>query len=403
MKQHINNDAIILNALFGESGGQQECFVAIFNPDKSIRWLIPNAARSALFLTLYNNSTFKSKIKACFWLLVLKTRTEALFPNYFKRMTIPVANESIFRSVCQESSLIDKQYAVFTGTVGANRKIVVALKSKNDDIVYAKIPLNSDSNSLVQNEYQALTNINNYLKKEKSNLQVPRIELYSYSTFNFTIQKGTTTSAKARVNDFSNAHAKALWSLYLNHSNQVYQNESIGESVSFWNIQPCHTELVPLKAEMIKLHNLLSQNNPNIVVGYAHADFTPWNMFIDVRKELVYLYDWELSKDGVPLLFDAFHFIFQTEIVLNNNDYKQVIYKIDQAQSLHYIQKIISTYSIDYYKYFAIYLYVNTTFYFDVYNKQDILHYQAKNLIEAWSFVINYVCESHLILQQSSK
>jgi hypothetical protein len=397
MEQHLNNDFAILTALFGEGSGAPETFIAVLNPDKSIRWLVPDANRSSLFLTLYNNSTLKSKIKAWFWLFVLKTRTEALFPNYFKRITLPIVNESVFRLVCQVSDLLEAQYAIFTGTVGPNRKIVIALKTKNNEMVYAKIPLNPQSNTLVLNEYQAISTIRQYLGAEAPNLQIPLIELYNYSTFNFTIQRGTTTAAKARVNDFSNVHAKALWSIYANHTKKVVQNEAIIQLISFWNTRTCRAELAPLKAAIIKLHDLLSKNNSTIVVAYAHADFTPWNMFIDAQKELVYLYDWELAKDETPLLFDAFHFIFQTEIVLNNNDYKQVIQKIDQAQKLHYIQKIINVHSIDYYQYFAIYLYVNTAFYFDVYNKQTELHYQAKNLIEAWTAVIHYVCERHLI------
>ena len=49
-----------------------------------------------------------------------------------------------------------------------------------------------------------------------------------------------------------------------------------------------------------------------IPVSVSHGDFTPWNMYCDDQR--LYVYDWEMARNGIPMLFDLFHFSYQSVI-----------------------------------------------------------------------------------------
>jgi hypothetical protein len=52
-----------------------------------------------------------------------------------------------------------------------------------------------------------------------------------------------------------------------------------------------------------------------IACGITHGDFAPWNMRIDEGN--LRLFDWESASYHAPLLWDQFHFMTQTECLLN--------------------------------------------------------------------------------------
>ena len=54
----------------------------------------------------------------------------------------------------------------------------------------------------------------------------------------------------------------------------------------------------------------------------AHGDFTPWNCF--VTENHLSLYDLEMVQDGMPLGYDAFHFIIQNGILVKRASWKSI-------------------------------------------------------------------------------
>ena len=75
-----------------------------------------------------------------------------------------------------------------------------------------------------------------------------------------------------------------------------------------------------------------------IAVGMAHYDFTPWNMYW--TKTRLHVYDWELSKSDLPLLYDAFHFIFQASILVKRSTSEEIKMQIETLKNSNLVKKL---------------------------------------------------------------
>ena len=64
-----------------------------------------------------------------------------------------------------------------------------------------------------------------------------------------------------------------------------------------------------------------------VPVSMSHGDFTPWNMYLGAQK--LHLYDWELSC-RLPLLYDLFHFEFQSAILIRHQSFPSIRKRIFQ-------------------------------------------------------------------------
>jgi aminoglycoside phosphotransferase (APT) family kinase protein len=66
----------------------------------------------------------------------------------------------------------------------------------------------------------------------------------------------------------------------------------------------------------------------SVPVSVSHGDFTPWNMYCDEQR--LYVYDWEMARNGMPMLFDLFHFTYQSLILQQRKGYAEVKDTINQ-------------------------------------------------------------------------
>jgi len=73
---------------------------------------------------------------------------------------------------------------------------------------------------------------------------------------------------------------------------------------------------IELLDKLQSLHDRLANENPLIPAGINHGDFTRWNCYQDAKK--IYVYDWELSHNEMPLLHDLFHFVIQGAVYSSN-------------------------------------------------------------------------------------
>jgi len=135
------------------------------NPDQTMRWVFPRKSKSPCFLNLYNGSgvkasLFKNATKCLHQINCLQTITSGKFSVLFK-------NKNWMERHSGDLSFDD--YAIFTGTVGENRKAIIALSENKKCTQYLKIPLTKAAQQLVDNECQQLEAIANanfeYLKQ----------------------------------------------------------------------------------------------------------------------------------------------------------------------------------------------------------------------------------------------
>ena len=98
----------------------------------------------------------------------------------------------------------------------------------------------------------------------------------------------------------------------------------------------------------------------------------------------------ELAKNDIVLLYDFFHFIFQSQILISKSDYKsiyEVIVTLIKNNSR--LKDIVQKYNIDINENYKLYLLYTVSYYLDKYNNQEKLHDQVFWLIDVWFDAFN--------------
>jgi hypothetical protein len=125
-----------------------------------------------------------------------------------------------------------------------------------------------------------------------------------------------------------------------------------------------------------------------ISFAYGHNDFTPWNMFVENNH--LYLFDWELARKDVILLYDFFHFIFQSQILISKSDYKTIFEVITtHIKNNSKLKDIIKKYNIDINENYKLYLLYTVSYYLDKYNNQETFYKQIYWIINIWDETFN--------------
>ena len=145
--------------------------------------------------------------------------------------------------------------------------------------------------------------------------------------------------------------------------------------------------------KLLTLTNVLVENQEKLSVAISHGDFTPWNMY--ATRENLHLFDWELSKNEMPLLFDLFHFVFQSEIMIRRSNYQKIKKALQKIIRLESCQNIINNHSVNLDDAYAFYLVYNITYYLDKYIIQKELHEQVFWLFNVWEHAVEDLIENN--------
>lgn len=362
------------------------------NPDQTMRWIFPRKCKSPAFLHLYNGSGMKAKVfkkaaKMLHAIDCLQTIVSGQFSIFRKNKTSFDQHFSNFHY---------DDFAIFTGTVGENRKAIIALAEKRKCTQFLKIPMTDAAQDLVSNEYRQLKNI---ATQKFETLIAPQIQRTATGIAVSNVQP----EKFAKNNSFGKIHLQALGELYQNSA----QEKRVGE-LSMWEtiangMKFFTTRLpqLPTKSEAgEKFNNGLSvektiqlQNacenifynidfTETIKVGMAHGDFTPWNMY--VCKEKLHVYDWEMCVDDAPLLFDVFHYVFQKGILIDRKPMEAILQDLENILVSPEARTIIEKYSLDWKVQFQFYLLYIVTYYLPKYIVQPQLHDQVHWLVDTW-------------------
>ena len=356
-----------------------EQFLTINNPDGSIRWLQPKGARQANFLNLYNGSGIKALLfrvaaNIAFYLRIQKVVCQDVLCLYSKK-------EGWIQKYFDQ-----KEFALFTGTPGENRKAVAAICKNGQATHFIKIPISKTAKSLIQAENKHLETINTY-DFEKLVVPVPIMNKLGLQLTNVRPKEPLPSIT------ITDLHIKALKDLYANtvqvkilSSLDIYQ-QTVARLEEIRQVKATDTtNISAAKVERLtyNLRVLLKRMDEKqlIPIAYAHGDFTPWNMF--VAEHRIHLYDWELAMPEQLCLYDAFHFVFQSSVLILHQPFAQIRAKINELKIRADVIDIIERYGLNYWDCYLWYLVYNCSYYLDMYIKQDKLHMQAYWLLDCW-------------------
>lgn len=352
------------------------------NPDGTIRWAWPAGSNKGSFLHFYAAGSLKAKMAAKLLRLLSILGLSKLFRSGQVRLFLSTIEKHLLMQN------LGDDFAIFTGTVGPNRKALIWL-TNNGQPTFIKIALSETSASIIKNEQETLSEIDSL---KMSSIAFPKVSKYLNGVLEITDVRNTQ---QWRENNISTQHLKAI----IDMTQQTLGQTEIANT-KFWSklqatinqLQLIQDDRLPVN--LIRKLVLLSgqiDTKKKICTSLYHGDFTPWNMF--VSKEKLHVYDWELSEKEQPALWDGFHFIIQSSILVHRDRTSTILSKLDAFMESFEINELVKKHQIDSALHLDLYLLQNISYYLDVYSKQPEWHMQVQWLLRTWNELLSVVLE----------
>ena len=398
----VNDDRSLIKYLMGKKvfvdDNSAVEFSYISNQDGTIRWIYPKQLKEPYFLNFYSTSSFRARVLSTVIKLAFFTNQS----HYVKSgdLKLNILENSLLGKVLHKYP--HTGFSIFTGTVGENRKAVIEIHNEKQIFVFVKIALTKAAKILVNNESKCLKYLNSF---EFNTIVVPKLLSNNKQD---TIGLSNIKPKKFQQNStLTDIHVKALFELYAKSNSQMKWTDlnALCESKDKAKSLLCDFTLVndlekgriqDLANKILLLVNMLEEKNDEVPVAISHGDFTPWNMYSS--NSILHLFDWELSQSNIPLMFDLFHFTFQSEIMIKHAKYIEISNELNKLIQMKSTQKLIDRYSVDFNKNYMFYLVYNVAYYLTKYVKQKQVHEQVFWLMDVWEDAVNDAIDKKGIL-----
>lgn len=350
-------------------------FDFINNTEGTIRWIYNHENRRPIFLNLYNNTSWKGGL----FRGIMNTGFKLGLKNWLKTGSIWITANELFLNDRQNG-----QCAIFTGTtIGANRKAVISFEQGEKATKFLKMPLSKAANQLVTNELAYLQELKGYKFRKIVIPKPKRVGEYLMVT-------NISPEQKINNKDLKGMHLAALNELY----SATIRTTLLSQSNAWRGIQEdlASLENTPILNNLSKekvghLRTLLSKLELQLAdidflpMSIAHGDFTPQNCYL--TEKAAHIYNWELAE-RLPLFYDAFHYIFQSSILIKKLPFSAIEKQIAAFAKIPIVEKMIAEFGIDYEQTYQFYLLRNISYYLSRYVQQSHLQMQAHLLVDIW-------------------
>jgi len=225
---------------------------------------------------------------------------------------------------------IDGCYAVFTGTPGVDRKLVVyaeklklELSSKLQRNIFIKISLNRNSETLLSNEHFSLGVLS---KLGPLDFEFPSSYFVRDSAL---IISSCKYRRNIRISKYNQNQRIKSYQYIFNTLNRVYSNTATEISFSKYieasvNVFIKTNSIFNEKGIELDtrtwIHESVSANSLSNIcmkIGMVHGDLTPWNVCLCDRN--LFVFDWERSRSQESALFDLLYLFLSVEILVIKN------------------------------------------------------------------------------------
>ena len=307
-------------------------------PNGTVRWVFDKKDRKANFLRFYTNGTLRSKIIRAGIKLAVSMKLSKWVSQSFQLLR---KQDYYFETYCQEINY--DSFSVFTGTPGLFRKPIVQLIQAKKDCHYLKLAISASSKKCIERELYHLKTLE---LKDYNQFSIPTIH-HSSSAYGM-LTEAIAPSKHGSVKELNDSGLNAIIELMnknMNHQKLSYSSffQQITEHLFFLENHP--NESTTKLLDQLRLVKDSIQANTYLYLSKAHGDLTPWNM---ARNENgLIIYDWEMSMNDAPLLYDVFHFIYQNEGLVKRKDSSSIKDSIQRLIQRESLAGFISKYEID--------------------------------------------------------
>ena len=246
---------------------------------------------------------------------------KALFP-WLHRLPIvrkAIKAETIYCTLQQELKELlqrmfnckDLEFAIFEGTPSVHQKMTIQLSCGNKILGYCKASDNEEILQLFEKEAATLT-----LLAQKGVTNIPRalhsgtlsngVHIFVQSTAKTTKSQVVHTWGPQQEQFLTTLHEKTKQTLPFEKTDYCRALTALQEHIDWLPAPYREAVKTAIARVMTEYHGKM------VEFSACHADFTPWNMFVE-RSEL-FVYDFEYTALTYPPGIDRCHFELQTAI-----------------------------------------------------------------------------------------
>ncbi len=346
------------------------CFYSC-NTDGSVRWVWSARNKHADFLKLYHGKGLKPWLFTIVIQLLFILNLQHLFAKGSFKLYVDLS----------KNDWANNRWALFTGTIGPNQKMILWKQKGNGESIFYKIALTAKAQLNIKQEAQALQLV---AAMPLKNIQFPALLAANLDVITLQdVSKGVT-----KTNSIAQLPQASLqnWCTPIAHKKI--------DNTLFWNqkkpIEKYYSDSRIPKAFLNKLNVLINEVNANatIAVAPSHGDCTPWNVWM--KNNQLCMIDWELFAEEAPALTDVFHFVYQSNILIGNNDYSIIRKQLNELFAQPQWKAFIEFHELDVVLLEKLYLVNTVSYYLEIYAKQTNWHLQISWLLQTWSDALTY-------------
>ncbi|WP_455614060.1 hypothetical protein [Bacteroides congonensis] len=297
-------NTLLLEILHHQNGGT---FCNFSNADGK-RWIMP-IKNMCTAMHLYQPSSLKGKIM----------RIGFPYLHRFKlvRKILHVEREywaldkQLSDILCDVFNRNDLEFSIFLGTPSVHQKITIQLNCGKQICGYCKVTASPEIKELFHHEERILNELH-----QQGIDDVPRclycgalkgdVDLFVQTTVKSNNSIVDHEWGKRQEDFIKNLYEKTWQTL-------VFEQTDFYNDLCFLNGHLLDLEKWDRQAVETGIRKVMSTyEGKEVNFSVYHADFTPWNMFVE--KGRLFVFDFEYAKETYPAYLDYFHFFMQTSI-----------------------------------------------------------------------------------------
>lgn len=272
-------------------------------------WLLP-VRRLRTAMHLYQPSGRNGKLLKC-WFPLLHRLPLLKRKLHIETTRCSLAND-VYDKLCKLFVTDKLEFAVFCGTPCVHQKLTIQISFGKNILGYCKVSDHPDVIRLFNWEGELLKQLE-YLGFDC----VPRI-LYDgewRSGIHLLVQTTNKTGRSKVIHEWGTLHEEFLKNLFTKTKRVLlFENTNFYDTLSELKE---HLDWLPSDDARVLLSNVIGKafneyKGQTVEYGAYHADFTPWNMFVERGK--LFVFDWEYAQMTYPPMLDRYHFFTQTAI-----------------------------------------------------------------------------------------
>lgn len=288
--------------------GVGERFISFVNADGKRWWMPTRNMRVAM--NLYQPSGRKGKLVKCGlpWLYGMPMVLRVL---HAERLRLSLQDE-LCKLLGGMFACKELEFSVFGGTPSVHQKLTMQLSKGTRILGYCKATESEEVARLFRSEAKVLEALNG-----AGIIGIPQC-LFCGEMRNgvkLFVQTTVKTRKSEVVHEWNRLHDDFLERLYQRtHRTVLFEESDYYQTLTDWRK---HIDWLPdnvNKAQILSVidHILLKYQGKRMDFSAYHADFTPWNMFVE--KGELFVFDWEYARLTYPPHLDRYHFFTQTAI-----------------------------------------------------------------------------------------